>query len=468
MNAQLIESARSAYRAGDFSTAVQMFNAAKDESEVCGEVDHLRGNALMKLGMYPDAAEAYTMALEDASYGKRGALLTNRGKAYAGTGNIEAAIESFQDATGDTTYATPYKAYMGLGRALMAAGRVAEAGTAFRQAAIDGANPAPAMALSQLGSCFVKLGRSEDAIETYRTALDFAGPRDDVRSINASLGQALVAAERYTEAVEAFQKSTSDGIYQLTPDQQNDLARAQDVIAEASAQSAMSTVQSDAAPVDPLDPMGKSGQFMPDPSDTGFFTMSESELIQEDRRKMKVRRKNRHTGAKVLVVIIILLIVAAAGLGFAYTRGFGFPSQQRAVSGLFEAVSTDGDTDQYLASSLSDSDKSMIVSSIPDGAEPTIVAMDQSMSESTARVSVSLPMGGTQTYEVKFTRSDNMIGWVVSGISIQFGDTGESTSVDESEPADAGSSSLDSGSDASASGSASAAPESSDSAATSE
>ena len=45
---------------------------------------------------------------------------------------------------------------------------------------------------------------------------------------------------------------------------------------------------------------------------------------------MKVRRKHRHTGLKAFLVILIILLLAAGGLGFAYTRGFGFPSQQDA------------------------------------------------------------------------------------------------------------------------------------------
>ena len=50
-------------------------------------MDHLRGNALMKLGLYRDAAVSYAQALNDAAYGHRGALLTNQGKAYAAAGD---------------------------------------------------------------------------------------------------------------------------------------------------------------------------------------------------------------------------------------------------------------------------------------------------------------------------------------------------------------------------------------------
>ena len=343
MNNQYLEQARSAYRAGDFSAAAQMFAAAKDANEVAGEVDHLRGNSLMKLGLWRDAASAYEQALSDAAYGKRGALHTNLGKAYAAAGEYDRAADSFREAVKDATYATPYKAYLGLGNALLAQDNVVEAGTAFRQAAIDAANPAPSSALADLASCFIKLGRPGDAVETYRTALDFATPRDDTRAINAGLGQALIAQNRPADAVDAFTAATADGIYQLTREQQDDFARAQDALDALNAQRAMApTGTAPSAPVDPLDPLGKSGAFMPDPSDTGFFTMSESELIQQDRESMKVRRKKRHTGLKVFIVLLLLLLIAAGGLGFAYTRGLGFPSQRDALMGLFNAV-TKGD-----------------------------------------------------------------------------------------------------------------------------
>ena len=61
MNSQLIQQGRAAYRAGDYSAAAQMLGASKIPSEIMGEADHLRGNALMHLGMYAEAAEAYAM-----------------------------------------------------------------------------------------------------------------------------------------------------------------------------------------------------------------------------------------------------------------------------------------------------------------------------------------------------------------------------------------------------------------------
>ena len=429
MNDQVLGRARNAYRAGDFATAAQLFAAAKDSSEVNGEVDHLRGNALMRLGRYADAATAYAAALGDVSYGKRGALLTNQGKALAAAGDLQGAVSSFTAATRDSSYATPYKAHLGLGGALQKLGQPTEAGVAFRQAAIDGTNPAPAGALASLGDCFVTLGRFEDAVESYRTALDFAGPRDDPRAINAGLGRAYAGANRFSDAVDAFTRATSDGIYRLDADQQADFDRARSTLSSANAMAPAGNGYSEG--VDPLDPLGKSGGFMPDPSDTGFFTLTESEMIQQDKHEKKVRRKHRHTGLKVFIVVLLLLLIAGGGLGYAYIRGFGIPSQQDVLSDLFLAASDGTDASAYLADGLDDSQKSVIVASIPKDATPSIEGMDAGMSSATATVKVTLSKGGELTYTVDFTRDG--IGWVVSNISSDFGDDSESsTSSDAS------------------------------------
>lgn len=416
MNIQALEQARNAYRTGDFASAAQLFAAAKDPSELAGEADHLRGNSLMRLGRYAEAVEAYGAALQDGAYGKRGALLTNQGKALVASGDIRSAVSAFSAATQDASYATPYKAYLGLGDALKKLGNLTEAGVAYRQAAIDGANPAPAGALANLGDCFVALQRPEDAIESYRTALDFAGPRDDTRAISAGLGQAYVAANRFSDAVDAFGTATVDGIYQLTPEQADAYERARDTLSASSAM--VATTNAYSTDIDPLDPLGQSGSFMPDPSDTGFFTLSEQEMVQQDRVETKVRRKRRHTGLKVFIALLVVLLIAGGGAAFAYTRGFGFPSQQDVLTGLFQAATDGSDASEYLASGLDESQKSIITASIPLDATPTIEGMDAGMSEATATVKVALKNGGDMTYEVGFVREG--LGWTVSSVSTDF------------------------------------------------
>lgn len=440
MNAQVLEQARSAYRVGDFAAAAQLFAAAKDDSEICGEIDHLRGNSLMRLGRYAEAAAVYGNALQDGSYGKRGALLTNQGKALVASGDLAGAVASFSAATQDASYATPYKAYLGLGGALEKLGNLTEAGVAYRQAAIDGTNPAPAGALASLGNCFVALQRPEDAIESYRTALDFVGPRDDVSAINAGLGCAYVAANRFSDGLDAFTAATADGVYQLTPEQAASRDRAHDALSASAAMAPAGNAYDTG--VDPLDPLGQSGNFMPDPSDTGFFTLSESEMVQQDRAEAKVRRKHRHLGLKVFIAILLILVVAGGGLAFAYTRGLGYPTQQDTLTKLFAAASDGSDASEYLASGLDDSQRSVIIASIPQDSTATIEGMDAGMSETKATVKVDLKQGGAMTYEVDFVREG--LGWVVSAVATDFNVSGdvdssasdESSSTDEEVPDD--------------------------------
>ena len=462
MNHQVLDQARAAYRAGDFSTAAQMFAAVKNPGELCGEADHLRGNSLMRLGLARDAAAAYADALRDTAYGHTGALLTNQGKAYVAAGDLARAQRSFSEAVRDASYATPFKAYMGLGQVLLKNGNPTDAGVAFRQAAIDGANPAPAAALCELGACFVLLSRPGDAIEAYQTALDFAGDRDDTRAINAGLGQALAASNRPEDAVDAFTKATADGIYRLTPEQQQAFTNAREALSAQQALAPSSTASTPAQaaakePVDPLDPLGKSGSFMPDPSDTGFFTLSESDMIKQDKKEMKIRRKHRHTGLKVFLVILVIVLVVGGGLGFAYTRGIGYPSQQDTLTNLFQAVSDGKDANAYLAGNLDDAAKSAITASIPEKATPSITGLDSSMTESKATVNVQLSKGGTQTYEVDFTRDG--LGWKVSNLTVDLSGTDASADASSGDASATGSGagSGDTVGDASASGSGDAA-----------
>ena len=89
MNQQAYESGKRAYQSGDWLGAVTYLGEAKAAGELSGEVDHLRGNAYMKLGQFESAALSYESALADAAYGKRGALSCNRGRALLAAGPEE-------------------------------------------------------------------------------------------------------------------------------------------------------------------------------------------------------------------------------------------------------------------------------------------------------------------------------------------------------------------------------------------
>lgn len=220
MNQQAYEAGKNAYKQGDLATAVAQLTAAKAPGEVSGTIDHLLGNCLMKLGRFAEAANSYADALRDVNYGHSGALACNRGRALIAAGKPQEAIASLTLAVKDEDYATPYKAYTALGNAYMRVGNVRDAGVAYRNAAIDEKNPDPSSALRSLGGCFMQMGRAVDAVEAYRTALDFSSPQNSQNAIYGDLGLAYVAANRMTEAVDAFNRATADGSYTLRPEAQ--------------------------------------------------------------------------------------------------------------------------------------------------------------------------------------------------------------------------------------------------------
>ena len=443
MNTQAFDTARSAYKSGDWAGAVSALSSVKGAGELCGEADHLRGNALMKLGMFAEAAQAYGEALADAAYGHVGALNCNRGRALVAAGRDADAEACFQAAVADESYPTPYKAYQALGNLYTKRGQALEAGTAWRSAAIDEANPDPSGALIKLGGCFMTLGRPDDAVEAYRTALDFSGDGSQAQ-IYAELGLAYMASNRIAEAADAFTKAAADPNYQLTGEQQVSFTAAQRALAAKQGTQPSETEQMLAgtgygaadlaandgfgpttASYDPLDPLGKSGEFIPSPEDTGFFSVTEEDLMAADKNDRKARRKHNHRGLKVFLTVLVIVIILAGAGGFAFYKGYGWPTQEAVVSDMFSAAASGDDISAYLADSVSSDVRNEISSIMPAGATSTVSGVDRSMSSSTVLVTSSLSSGGSQSYEVSLVRSG--LGWKVSGLKLSFSSQGSSS-----------------------------------------
>ena len=430
MNQQAYESGKRAYQSGDWLGAVTQLAAATTPGEASGEVDHLRGNAYMKLGQFDAAARAYESALADASYGKRGALSCNRGRALLAAGRAQEAVSALNEAVQDESYATPYKAYMALGSAYERLGDVRSAGMAYRSAAIDEANPAPAAALSALGSCFMRLGRPVDAVEAYRTALDFTTPLESQNQIWCDLGLAYVAANRMSEAVDAFGHATADGSLVLSPEAQasDDAARkAVAALAERrpSETDAFLAAAGYGGTYDPLDPTGASGELMPSPEDTGFFSVTEEDLVAADKHDRKVRRKHRHTGLKVFIFILVLLLLVAGAAGFGYYKGYGWPTQESVAESLFEAKASGQELDSLVAAGTSESVIEEMSDVMPTGdTTVTVKGVDRSMTESTVYLTATLAEGGEQDYTVELVRDG--ISWKVTNVTPEYASQGAS------------------------------------------
>lgn len=423
MNQQAFEAGRDAYKQGDLQSAVQWLDQAKMPGEVSGRVDHLRGNCLMKLGKYEEAATAYGDALADSSYGHAGALSSNRGRALLAANKPEDAVASLLMATKDSEYPTPYKAYIALGNAYAQIGNYREAGVAYRNAAIDENNPDPSKALRNLGACFMKMGRAIDAVEAYRTALDFSTPLESQNAIYDDLGMAYAAASRWAEAVDSFEHSIEDGTHTLSAESETAYAASQAALNAAAASSgstdAFLAAAGYASGNDPLDPLGKSGEFMPSPDDTGFFDISEQEMAQMAMENRSIRRKHRRSGLRGCLTFILFLLIIGGGLAYAYYCGYGWPLQESVVEDLFTTNADGGDVKGLLAQDLTDEARIKIEATLPDDATGVSVrGVDRAMNDSQALVTVTLTGGGEQSYRVNLEREG--IGWKVSDVNVEY------------------------------------------------
>ncbi len=432
MNQQAYETGKSAYQHGDWLRAVAQLSQAKQPGEIGGGIDHLLGNSYMKLGQYESAVSAYQDALRDTSYGKQGALSCNLGRALIAAGRPQEAVRALSAAVQDATYATPYKAYMALGTAYERIGDVRNAGQAYRNASMDQSNPNPSAALRSLGSCFMRLGRPADAVEVYRTALDFSTPLESQNQIWCDLGLAYVAANRMSEAVDAFVHATSDGTYRLSPEAQASYDAARKAVAQIQAKHPSETdaflEAAGYGSIDPLDPTGESGELIPSAEDTGFFSINEEDLVKQEKQNRKVRRKHNHTGLKVFLAILIIAVVACGLGGFAYYRGYGYPTQESVVQSLFDAKTSGSDVAQFVTDTAASSTLQQINDAIPSGANIEVKGIDRSMSDSTVYLTANLATGGEQDFTIKLVRDG--IGWKVSSVETTYasqGSTGTTT-----------------------------------------
>lgn len=425
MNYQAFEQAKQAYKQGNFSAAVNFLRLAKADGKPCGVVDHLLGNSYMKQGLFDAAAQSYALALTDASYGHVGSLACNRGRALLAQNKPSEAVAVLNMALKDDSYKTPYKIYLALGNAYTQLNNPRDAGVAYRNAAIDENNPQPAVALKHLGHCFMLLTRYIDAIEAYRTALDFSSPANDQNAVYSDLGLAYVAANRMNEAVDAFAKATADGSFKLSSDAQAAFEGAQKAVA---AITGSKPSQTDAmlaqagygnVNIDPLDPTGKSGTFMPSPEDTGFFSLSEAELVEKDKKEQKAKKKHKHTFLKFIVTLLVLVLILGGVGAFAFYKGYGWPTQEMVTEQLFASKSQGSLNTDLIASSLTTKQRDDLSNLLPDSTSAvTVSGIDRNMNESLVYATASLSKGGKQDYKISFVREG--LQWKVYGVEAVF------------------------------------------------
>ena len=428
MDISTFNRAKQAYDAKDWETAALLFSTCMT-GPGAGEAAHLRGNALMRLGRVREAVQAYQVATADTAYANRGAVFTNLGKAQVALGDFSGAVTSLRQALDDPSYTGSYKALLALGGAYSKLGDPRNAGVAYRKAALEENNPDPAKALINLGVCFVQLHRPADAAEAYRTALDFSQDANERNMIQANLGQAYVASNRMIEAMQAFNAALSNG-YQLSAPAQADMQRAQmatNSLAGSAGTQGGSTAdflsgygaQSSSGGFDPLDPLGRSGEVMPSPDESGFFDITDEDIEAASKASKKATKGkkggSRHIGLKIAIAVLALVLAAFVACIVLYMQGIGMPSQQVAIDGVFDAASQGTSASEYWATGVSSTSQQQAVASIARGSTHDIAGMDVAASESTALVTVTLPEGGVLNYDVTLAREG--LGWKVSTVS---------------------------------------------------
>lgn len=426
--------AKQAYNAKSWDTAVILFSQC-GTGPGTGEACHLCGNALMRLGRVQEAVQAYRAAAADTEYRNQGAVYTNLGKAQISLGDLRGAVDSLQHALEDSGYPGAYKALIALGDAYSKLGDPRSAGIAYRKAALEDNNPDPAKSLINLGVCFMQLKRPADAAEAYRTALDFSRDAQERNVLNANLGQAYVASNRMIEAVQAFEAALSGG-YRLSSAAAADYdraCRASNALAQHVGQTGSGSTEDflsgystgGTSHLDPLDPLGQSGEVLPSPDQSGFFKIDESDIEAASRAARKEQRASSHTGLKILIVVLAAVVVIVGGCILAYVRGFGIPSQASTVNQLFEAVAAGEDASALWSPDVSASARAQSMNEIQPAEEYEIVGMDVSTAESVALVEERLPEGAVLTYKVSLKRE--LIGWKVSNVERVIASVGEDT-----------------------------------------
>ncbi len=450
MNNELFQQAKAAAAARDYNKALDLYNQCLQdpvnppEPGEMGLIYHQIGNCLTKLKSYYEAIEAYTQSTADAAYDAVGTVNCNLGMAYAALRDWRNAVKHFEIAVSDRGYPTPYKAYTGMGNALLKQGKSAEAGVAFREAALDESNPDPTKALLNLGVCFMALNRPADAVASYESALQFDMKPQTRNKMYASLGQAYVATGQMDEAVGAFERALADKTYFLSDSASVDYQRAiavvsqgnadttqalpsladmsgLDVLPDAPVPSPSLTGEQDPYVVDQMavsedyyfaDQFAKQGN--PANNEDYFFNATDQELEQWSKGMVKLERKRRGVGLKILIAIILILL-ALLGTGmFLYWQGYGFPTQESVAEELFK----DPSSSSVYCDSMQPNDIAAVERRIEAGSTAVIDGVDRSMTTSEVYATATLPEGGSVSYKISMVR--DMLGWKVSNVELYF------------------------------------------------
>ena len=114
-----------------------------------------------------------------------------------------------------------------------------------------------------------------------------------------------------------------------------------------------------------------------------------------------------------MVAFIIVIILALAAAVFAYTQGYGYPTQETVAKQLLADPSN---SSSLFSSGVDNADA--LVGPVVTDANAQVLGVDKSMSNSTVYVSASTDKGGEVQYKISMVR--DLIGWKISNIELYF------------------------------------------------
>lgn len=445
MNKDLFHQANMMVMAGDFETALRLYQATLSDDESLepgdkGLLYHRIGNCYTKMKRYDEAIDWYSQASADTSYDECGSLNYNIGMAYAASRDYTNAVKHFEISISDRNYKKVYKAHLALGNVLLKMGKSAEAGVEFREAALDEANPDPTKALLNLGVCFMALDRPADAVASYESALQFDMKQNVRNKLYASLGQAYVACGQMQKAVESFEQSIADRTYFLSSSATVDYQRAVAAVSQGTAETtqaipslandtsgldvSVSTTDAPGAHQDDQKAADDDTYYYADAYDNApygdsedrFFNATDEELERWSRGVVKQDRKRRGVGLKILIAFMVVILLALAGGVVLYLQGYGYPTQQQTVEKLFSDPAS-SDT-QVFHPRVKEADIKNMKSLIAPNSKVNITKVAAGASASKVFVTANEGENGAIRYQITLAR--DLLGWKITNVELYF------------------------------------------------
>lgn len=445
MNKDLFHQANMMVMAGDFETALRLYQATLSDDESLepgdkGLLYHRIGNCYTKMKRYDEAIDWYSQASADTSYDECGSLNYNIGMAYAASRDYANAVKHFEISISDRNYKKVYKAHLALGNVLLKMGKSAEAGVEFREAALDEANPDPTKALLNLGVCFMALDRPADAVASYESALQFDMKQNVRNKLYASLGQAYVACGQMQKAVESFEQSIADRTYFLSSSATVDYQRAVAAVSQGTAETtqaipslandtsgldvSVSTTDAPGAHQDDQKAADDDTYYYADAYDNApygdsedrFFNATDEELERWSRGVVKQDRKRRGVGLKILIAFMVVILLALAGGVVLYLQGYGYPTQQQTVEKLFSDPAS-SDT-QVFHPRVKEADIKNMKSLITPNSKVSITKVAAGASASKVFVTANEGENGAIRYQITLAR--DLLGWKITNVELYF------------------------------------------------